>query len=48
MVVQTNVDVPHTTTAGQPETCAPAGLMLQDHTSFKPDSYRNIWVIPRT
>jgi hypothetical protein len=47
MLVQQGVDVPHTTTSGLPETCGPAGLLLQDHTSFKPVTYRNIWVIPR-
>jgi len=46
-MVQQNVPVPNTTTSGQTETCNPAGLLLQDHSSFKPVMYRNIWVIPR-
>jgi hypothetical protein len=46
ILVQQDVEVPHTTTAGQPEDCAPKGLLLQDHSSVLPVSYRNIWVIP--
>jgi hypothetical protein len=47
VLVQQDVEVPHTTTAGQPEDCMPKGLLLQDHSSVLPVSYRNIWVIPR-
>jgi hypothetical protein len=47
VLVQQDVEVPNTTTAGQAETCGPQGLLLQDHSSFKPVTYRNIWVIPR-
>lgn len=46
-VVQTNVDVPTTTQAGQPETCDPKGILLQDHATVVPVTFRNIWVIPR-
>ncbi len=47
MVVQQNVAVDGVTQAGQPESCDPKGLLLQDHSSILPVSYRNIWVIPR-
>ncbi|HET6148840.1 MAG TPA: DUF1080 domain-containing protein [Polyangia bacterium] len=47
-MVQQNVDVPSATTAGQAESCNPAGLLLEDHGSFRPIMYRNIWVIPRS
>ena len=47
MLVQQNVTVDNTTQAGQPETCDPKGILLQDHSSILPVSYRNIWVIPR-
>jgi hypothetical protein len=47
-LVQQNVDCPAAETrAGQPPSCDPRGLLLQDHTSILPVSYRNIWVIPR-
>jgi len=35
------------TQAGLPEACAPRGVMLQDHATFLPVSFRNIWAIPR-
>lgn len=47
MLVQQNVDVPSTTQAGQPESCQPRGVMLQDHSSILPVTFRNIWAIPR-
>jgi hypothetical protein len=47
-LVQQNVACPATETrAGQKPSCAPKGLLLQDHSSILPVSYRNIWVIPR-
>jgi hypothetical protein len=46
-LVQQNVDVPGVTQAGLAESCEPKGLMLQDHASLLPVSFRNIWVIPR-
>jgi hypothetical protein len=46
-VVQENVDAPSQTEAGLPENCGPRGLLLQDHSSYLPVSFRNIWVIPR-
>jgi hypothetical protein len=46
-LVQQDVEIPGTTRAGLPENCAPQGLLLQDHSSVLPVSYRNIWVIPR-
>jgi hypothetical protein len=46
-LVQQDVEVPGFTTAGQAESCNAAGLLLQSHSSFKPVTYRNIWVIPR-
>lgn len=47
MIVHENVEVTRTTTGGQTESCEPKGLLLQDHSSFKPVIYRNIYVIPR-
>ena len=47
-VVQQDFEVTRVTTAGQAESCTAAGLLLQDHSSFKPVIYRNIWVIPRS
>jgi hypothetical protein len=47
VLVHQDVEASHTTTAGQPEDCAPKGILLQDHSSVLPVSYRNIWVIPR-
>jgi hypothetical protein len=47
MQVQKNVVADHFTQAGQAESCDPKGLMLQDHSSILPVSFRNIWVIPR-
>ena len=47
MLVHQDVEASHTTTAGQPEDCAPKGILLQNHSSVLPVSYRNIWVIPR-
>jgi hypothetical protein len=46
-LVQQNVAVPGTTQAGQPESCDPKGILLQDHSSILPVTFRNIWVIPR-
>jgi hypothetical protein len=46
-LVQQNVSVPGTTQAGQPESCEPKGILLQDHSSILPVTFRNIWVIPR-
>jgi hypothetical protein len=46
-LIQQNVDVPNLTQAGLAESCEPRGLMLQDHASILPVSFRNIWVIPR-
>jgi hypothetical protein len=47
-VVQQNVSCPaNETRAGQPPSCDPKGLLLQDHSSILPVSFRNIWVIPR-
>jgi hypothetical protein len=47
MVVQQNVEADHTTQAGLEENCDPMGVLLQDHSSILPVSFRNIWVIPR-
>ncbi len=46
-LVQQNVVADHTTQAGLDETCDPRGLMLQDHGTVVPVSFRNIWAIPR-
>jgi hypothetical protein len=46
-LVQQDVDVTGTTQAGQNEDCGPKGILLQDHSSVVPVTYRNIWVIPR-
>lgn len=49
MLVQQNVTLPaNETRAGQKPTCDPKGLLLQDHSSILPVSFRNIWAIPRT
>jgi len=49
MLVQQNVTLPaNETRAGQKPSCDPKGLLLQDHSSILPVSYRNIWAIPRT
>jgi Domain of Unknown Function (DUF1080) len=46
--VQNNVVVPVAETqAGMPPTCDPRGVLLQDHNTLVPVSYRNIWAIPR-
>lgn len=47
MLVQENVEADHTTQAGLDESCDPKGVLLQDHSSILPVSFRNIWVIPR-
>jgi hypothetical protein len=47
MLVQQNVVADHTTQAGLDETCDPRGVMLQDHGTVVPVSFRNIWAIPR-
>jgi hypothetical protein len=47
-LVQQNVSCPTAETrAGQPPSCDPKGLLLQDHSSILPVSFRNIWIIPR-
>ncbi len=46
-LVQQNVEADHTTQAGLDESCDPQGVLLQDHSSILPVSFRNIWVIPR-
>ena len=46
-VVQKNVEADGTTQAGLDESCDPQGVLLQDHSSILPVSFRNIWVIPR-
>jgi hypothetical protein len=50
ILVQENVPLPATATrAGEnPPTCGPNGLLLQDHSSILPVTFRNIWVIPRS
>ncbi len=45
--VQNNVVADHTTQAGMDETCDPRGVLLQDHGTIVPVSFRNIWAIPR-
>lgn len=46
--VQNNVEVPVAETqAGMTPTCDPRGVLLQDHNTIVPVSYRNIWAIPR-
>lgn len=46
--VQNNVVVPVTETqAGMMPTCDPRGVLLQDHVTKVPVSFRNIWAIPR-
>jgi hypothetical protein len=47
--VQNNVELPRTaaTQDGLTPTCEPRGVLLQNHGSVVPVSYRNIWVIPR-
>lgn len=47
MLVQQNVEADHTTQSGLDESCDPRGVLLQDHSSILPVSFRNIWVIPR-
>jgi hypothetical protein len=47
MLVQQNAVADHTTQAGLDETCEPRGVMLQDHQTVVPVSFRNIWAIPR-
>jgi len=48
MLVQQNVTLPaNETRAGQKPSCDPKGLLLQDHSSILPVSFRNIWAIPR-
>jgi hypothetical protein len=46
-LVQQNVTVGMTTQAGMGETCEPRGVMLQDHGTVVPVSFRNIYAIPR-
>jgi hypothetical protein len=46
--VQNNVVVPTTETqAGMTPTCDARGVLLQNHSTIVPVSYRNIWAIPR-
>jgi hypothetical protein len=48
IVVQKDVACPNNETrAGQLPSCDPKGILLQDHSSILPVSFRNIWVIPR-
>jgi len=46
-LVLQNVVADHTTQAGLDEQCNPRGVMLQDHGTVVPVSFRNIWAIPR-
>jgi len=49
ILVQQNVTLPaNETRAGQKPSCDPKGILLQDHSSILPVSFRNIWAIPRT
>jgi hypothetical protein len=47
--VQNNVVVSATdpTQAGMTPTCDPRGVLLQDHNTLVPVSFRNIWAVPR-
>jgi len=47
--VHNNIAVPATnpTEAGLAPTCDPRGVLLQNHSSIVPVSFRNIWAIPR-
>ena len=45
VLVQSDVEVPSNTEAGEPEAPGPAPLMLQDHGNRV--AFRNIWLIPR-
>lgn len=47
--VQNNVELPKAaaTQDGLTPTCEPRGVLLQNHGSIVPVSYRNIWAIPR-
>jgi hypothetical protein len=46
--VHNNVAVPTAQTeAGLAPTCDPRGVLLQNHSSIVPVSFRNIWAIPR-
>jgi hypothetical protein len=47
LLVQQNVEVKSETQAGMTETCEPRGVLLQDHATVVPVSFRNIWAIPR-
>jgi hypothetical protein len=49
-LVQNNVSIPDSTQptqAGMNPVCEPRGLLLQDHGTIVPVSFRNIWAIPR-
>lgn len=46
-LVQQNTVAGMTTQGGLNETCDPRGVLLQDHGTVVPVSFRNIWVIPR-
>ena len=47
--VHNNVSVPaaNPTEAGLTPTCEPRGILLQNHPTIVPVSFRNIWAIPR-
>jgi hypothetical protein len=45
-LVQQNVAAGMTTQAGLDETCDPRGVLLQDHSTIVPVSFRNIWAVP--
>jgi hypothetical protein len=47
MLVQKDVVADRKTEAGLDETCDPRGVLLQDHGTVVPVSFRNIWAIPR-
>lgn len=46
-IIHQNQTADRTTQGGLAESCNPAGLLLQDHGTIVPVSFRNIWAIPR-